>query len=257
MPPKVRFSHEYACPLDVENAAKTLDLPLSRKWRHSWPCPGSRCHSPGRTPFTWVSLVKADLHALFDSRVRHMKGEHATKQLLVELQLKYERTDLVAVLFWHNVDGGDSLPSCAWDGAKSVAENGGFSAVELYSYQRFTRLPPGVTAKPAEEVLPYEMFKVYLRAVAAVGLGDSAIAPVAALVRLKACVDTLHAYAVMIDCDTIWFRNMPLPDPQHSDYVKAHGHVFATRKINKCSRKQFNIKLLHRRGICRMYIPVV
>ena len=233
MPPKLRFSHEYACSLDVEKAAKTLDLPLVRKWRHAWVSLGD---------FTWVSLVNADMHALFDSRVRHMKAETATKKLVRRLHLKYERTDLVAVLFWHNVDGANDLPSCAWDGAQSAAENGGFSSVELYSYQRFRRLPPGVTAKHAERVLSYEMFNVYLRVVAAVGLGDSAIAHVADLVCLKACVDTVHAYAVMIDCDTIWFRNMPLPDPQHSDYVKAYGHVFATHKIKKCSRRKIDIK---------------
>ena len=181
-----------------------------------------------------------------------MKAETATKKRVRRLCLQYERTDLVAVLLWHNVDGANDLPSCAWNGAQSAAENGGFSLVELYSYQRFSRLPPGVTAKHAERVLSYEMFNVYLRVLAAVGSGDSAIAHVADLVCLKACVDTVHAYAVMIDCDTIWFRNMPLPDPQHSDYVKAYGHVFATHKIKKCSRRKLTLKRRWWNGTCNI-----
>ena len=95
--------------------------------------------------------------------------------LLVELKLKYGRGDMVAVLFWHNIDGTDVLPACAWDGLLSVADNGGFSSVELYSYQRFRRLPLGVIAQPAEGVLPYAMFMEYLQGVTAV-LGDRAIA---------------------------------------------------------------------------------
>ena len=71
MPPKLRFSHEYACSLDVEKAAKTLDLQLVRKWRHRWSDPRV---AKKKDDFTWVSLVNADMHALFDSRVRHMRG---------------------------------------------------------------------------------------------------------------------------------------------------------------------------------------
>ena len=119
---------------------------------------------------------------------------------------------MAAVLFWHNLDGTDVLPACAWDGLLSVADNGGFSSVELCSYQRFRRLQLGVIAQPAEGVLPYERFKEYVRGVSAV-LGDKAIAPVADLVRLKACADTAHAFVAMIDCDSVWFRNMPMPDP--------------------------------------------
>ena len=128
MPPKLRFQNEYACSLDVEKAAETLDLPLVRTWRHRWSDPRA---ANKKDDFTVVSLVNANMHALFDSRVRHMKAETATNKLVRRLHLKYERADLVAVLFWHNVDGANDLPSCAWDGAQSAAENGGFSSVEL------------------------------------------------------------------------------------------------------------------------------
>ena len=170
--------------LEVEKAARTLDMPLSRRWRHYW---SNTTAAKKSQAFTWVVLGKADMYALFDSRVRHMRGEKATVQLLAEAKLTYDRRGMAAVLFWHNLDGSDVLLAGAWDGLQSVADNGGFSSVELYSYQRFRRLPPGVIAQPAEGVLPYEMFKEYVRGVSAV-LGDKAIAPVADLVRLKACV---------------------------------------------------------------------
>ena len=160
---------------------------------------------------------------------------------MAELNLQYTHRDMVAIAFWHNLDDGDALPVCVWNGLQSAAACGRFAAVYLFSYQTFRRLPPGVTSMSAEDILPHESFVVYLRGVES-KLGKRAIAPLSDLVRLKACAETTHAFAVLMDCDTIWLRNMPVPDPQHVQYERSYGHLFASHRINKCSRKNTNLK---------------
>ena len=240
MVPK-RMSSDFHDQKEVERAAFKLDVPIRRKWRHYW---SAATAANKEKSFDWVVLNKLEFNSLFDSRVRHMQGEHQTRQLLPGWNLAYIRDDMVAILFWHNLDGGDELPQCAWGGLDSLVRCGGFAGVYLLSYQDFKRIPPGVTPVSADATLPKGVFEMYLRGLEKV-LGPKAIAAVADLVRIKACAETAHAFAVMIDCDTVWLREMPLPDPRNPLFEKSYGHIFASHRINNKSHKnKFMIKKL-------------
>ena len=177
-------------------------------------------------------MKKNEFNSLFDSRVRHMHGEKRSQKSMLERNVSYDRGDLVAIAFWHNLDDGVELPYWIWEGLESAVRCGGFANVYLLSYQTFRRMPLGVTAVPAEQTLPIILFQQYLHGLEKV-LGKKSIAAVSDLVRIKACAETEHAFAVMIDCDTIWLRNMPLPDPQNPRYETSYGHIFVSHRINK------------------------
>ena len=215
-----RLSSDFKNQPDIEKAAAKLDEPFTRKWRHYW---SSATAKKKDEQYFWVTLRKNEFNSLFDSRVRHMKGEAQTRLSMPGLNLDYTRGDLVAIAFWHNLDHGDELPACVWSGLESAVRCGGFAIVYLLSHQTFRRILPGVTPVSAERTLSIALFGEYLRGLEMV-LGRKAIAAVSDLVRIKACAETEHAFAVMIDCDTVWLRKIPLPDSEYPMYEKSYGH---------------------------------
>ena len=88
-----------------------------------------------------------------------MHGEKQARESILEWNLSYVRGDLVAIAFWHNLDNGLELPHCIREGLESAVRSGGFAKVYVLSYQTFRRMPPGVTAVPAERTLPITLFR--------------------------------------------------------------------------------------------------
>jgi hypothetical protein len=229
LPISASFSHIAS----LESAAKRLDKPIARIWRHYW---SAKTAAMKDEKILWVNFSRAEFDQLYDSRVLHMQGEARMQSLVTAMDLTVARDDLVAIAFWHNLDDTHALPQSIVDGLKSAVIHGGFVHVYLFSYQALTRIPRGVTLVDAADVLPMASFTSYIEAVGH-SLGKQSIASVSDLIRLKACAATAHAFAVMIDCDTIWLHSMILPC-----LAKAYGHVFATHRINQSSMKNLNMK---------------
>ena len=113
----VRLSKHYKNQLEIEKAARKLDMPFDRWWRHYWaPATATRKGEAS----CWVSMKKNEFNSLFDSRVRHMHGEKRSQKSMLERNVSYDRGDLVAIAFWHNLDDGVELLYWIWKGLEWI-----------------------------------------------------------------------------------------------------------------------------------------
>ena len=109
----------------------------------------------------WITLSAETMTTYYEDRVLHLVG----KQRMEEWHAQCGLVDDVvgcALAFWHNIDGGRSLPDSIAAGLKSTLL-GCFDAVYLLSYQSFDNVPPHVQWIDASDVCVCLLFAFYHR----------------------------------------------------------------------------------------------